>query len=180
MTYEVSSGNQKKVLYLDLDQTIIAAIALDKLNTVKHPEKFKYKDFEDTYRIYERPYLQPFLTKLFKNYRVAVWTAAGISYANFIIKNFILTEDNRKLEFVMWSDHCEISEERYDHPKKLKMIDFYSKKSIILDDNEDVLEGQTRRAVDSLDFDVTRNDAKDDDFLLVKAFDTIKKKFNKL
>lgn len=171
--------SQQKTVYLDLDQTIISAIAMDKLHTVKDPDCFHYKDFEDTYRIYERPYLQPFLDKLFKNYKVAVWTAAGISYANFIVKNFICTKKNRKLEFVMWSDHCDVSEERYDHPKKLKMIDFYTKRSLILDDNEEVLEGQDRRSVNSLDFDVTKKDACKDDFLL-RAYDIIDKKMKKL
>lgn len=171
--------DDKRMVILDLDQTIISAIPLNELDTVKHPKAFPhYADFENLYRIYARPYLEEFLTKLFKHYRVAVWTAAGISYANFIVKNFIEL-NGRKLEFVMWSDHCDVSEERYSHPKKLKMLNFYNGKSVIFDDNEDVLEGQVYRAVDSQDFDVTDQEAKDDDFLLT-AFDLIKKKLEKL
>jgi NLI interacting factor-like phosphatase len=187
-----SAGDTDCLAILDLDNSIIHAVPLNKDNEdlfsgrhnsvpdyLKYKDDFNYKDFENTYRIFERPYLQQFLDKLFKHYRVAVWTAAGISYANFIIKNFILTKPNRKLEFVMWSDHCDVSEERYNHPKKLKMLNFYEKKSVIFDDNEDVLDGQMRRAVDSKDFDVTKPGAKDDDFLL-RAFDLFEKKFNKL
>jgi hypothetical protein len=166
------------LVILDLDHTLISAVEMNKLNTVKHPEAFKYKDFADTYRIYERPYLQKFLDELFSRYRVAVWTAAGISYANFIIKNFILTKPSRKLEFVMWSEHCEYSEEKYDHQKKLKLLDFIKDEVVILDDNHEVLETQTAKSVDSRDFNVEYEDAREDDFLLY-AIDEIEKKLKK-
>lgn len=168
------------LVLLDLDHTIICAVELDKLDTVNHPEKFKvYYDFDNMYRIYERPYLQKFLDKLFSTYRVAIWTAAGISYANFIIEHFIKTKPCRKLEFVLWSEHCEVSEERYDHQKKLKMIEFYEKKLVILDDNSEVLTGQKKKSVDSQDFDVTQEDAYKDDFLLT-ALDEIGVKMAKI
>lgn len=166
------------LVILDLDHTIISAVEMDKLKTVKHPEAFPYKDFADSYRIYERPYLQQFLDKLFKSYRVAVWTAAGISYANFIIQNFILTKPSRALEFVMWREHCDYSEEKYDHQKKLKLLDFIKDEHVILDDNDEVLKTQKDRSVDSRDFNVAYEDTKEDDFLLY-AIDEIEKKLKR-
>lgn len=174
-------SDRAECLLLDLDWTCICAIPMDQLDTVKNPEKFPvYKDFEKTYRIYERPYLQQFLDKAFKKYKVAVWTAAGISYANFVIDNFILTKPNRKLEFVMWSDHCDVSEERYDHQKKLKMLDFYGMKMVILDDNDEVLDTQSRKSVDSRAFDITQEETGDDDFLFMTALKEIQQKFDKM
>jgi TFIIF-interacting CTD phosphatase-like protein len=169
---------KRGLVLLDLDHTIISAVEMNKLKRVKNPEAFQYKDFAQTYRIYERPYLQLFLDKLFSRYRVAVWTAAGISYANFIIKNFILTKPERKLEFVMWSEHCEVSEERHDHQKKLKMLDFLNEPMVILDDNQEVLETQQNKSVDSRDFDVENENGQDDDFLL-HAIEEIEKKLKK-
>ena len=166
------------LVILDLDHTLISAVEMNKLNTVHDPKAFKYKDFANTYRIYERPYLQQFLDQLFSKYRVAVWTAAGISYANFIIKNFILTKPSRNLEFIMWSEHCDYSEEKYDHQKKLKALDFIDKEVVILDDNEEVLETQGKKSVDSRDFNVEYENAKDDEFLL-HAIDEIEKKLKK-
>jgi TFIIF-interacting CTD phosphatase-like protein len=169
---------EQGLVILDLDHTIISAVEMNKLDTVYDPKAFRYKDFADTYRIYERPYLQQFLDRLFKTYRVAVWTAAGISYANFIIQNFILNKKGRKLEFVMWSEHCEYSEEKYDHQKKLKLLNFIQGPVVILDDNDEVLYTQTNKSVDSRDFNVAYEDAKDDDFLLT-AIDEIEKKLKK-
>jgi TFIIF-interacting CTD phosphatase-like protein len=166
------------LVILDLDHTIISAVEMDRLSTVHDPKAFKYKDFDHSYRIYERPYLQQFLDRLFKNYRVAVWTAAGISYANFIVKNFILTKPNRKLEFFMWREHCDYSEDIADHQKKLKLLDFITEPHVILDDNEDVLRTQKDRSVDSRDFNVAYENAKYDDFLL-HAIDEIEKKLKK-
>jgi TFIIF-interacting CTD phosphatase-like protein len=169
---------EQGLVILDLDHTIISAVEMNKLNTVHDPDAFHYKDFADTYRIYERPYLQQFLDRLFKKYRVAVWTAAGISYANFIIKNFILNKKGRTLEFVMWSEHCDYSEEKYDHQKKLKLLNFVSDPVVILDDNDEVLRTQKDKSVDSRDFNVAYEDAKDDDFLLT-ALDEIERKLKK-
>ena len=166
------------LVILDLDHTLISAVDMNKLNTVRDPKAFKYKDFAGTYRIYERPYLQQFLDQLFSTYRVAVWTAAGISYANFIVQNFILTKPSRKLEFVMWSDHCDYSEETYDHQKKLKALDFIKDEVVILDDNEEVLQTQSKISVDSRDFNVEYENATKDDFLL-HAIDEIEKKLKK-
>jgi hypothetical protein len=166
------------LVILDLDHTLISAVEMNKLSTVHDPKAFKYKDFANTYRIYERPYLQQFLDQLFSKYRVAVWTAAGISYANFIIKNFILTKPSRKLEFIMWSEHCDYSEEKYDHQKKLKVLDFIDSEVVILDDNEEVLETQGKKSVDSRDFNVAYENAKEDEFL-VHAIDEIEKKLKK-
>lgn len=169
---------QRGLVILDLDHTLISAVEMGKLKTVRDPEAFRHKDFGDTYRIYERPYLQQFLDKLFQRYRVAVWTAAGISYANFILKNFILTKPERKLEFFMWSEHCEYSENKYDHQKKLKALDFTNEEMVIFDDNEEVLHTQTSKSVDSRDFNVAYENAKEDDFLLY-AIDEIEKKLKK-
>ena len=172
---------QKGLVLLDLDNTCICAI--NKNDKIPHPEHFRDGKIFSDYIIYERPYLQPFLKKLFKKYRVAVWTAAGISYANFIIDNFILTEPDRHLEFTMWNEHCEYSEDEYGHQKKLKILmESIGERipMVILDDNMGVLKTQSKNSVNSRKFDVMSKKAKNDLFLLENAMDEIDYKIKEL
>ena len=115
-------ATKKGLVILDLDNTIICAVEDSKKEKVANPEFFKEGKRFAEYTIYARPYLQPFLDKLFSTYNVAVWTAAGISYANFIIDHFILIKPDRHLEFTMWNEHCEYSEDEYGHQKKLMIL----------------------------------------------------------
>ena len=126
------------------------------------------------YLIYGRPHLQSFLTKLFANYRVAVWTAAGFEYAMYVTKHFIVRDKKeRALEFIMWDDHCEVSSESSDgQAKDLRILanlpDLRQSMMVLLDDNEDILaQAETRRTgvIDSHDFSILQPDAKSDRFL---------------
>jgi hypothetical protein len=78
----------------------------------------------------------------------------------------------------MWREHCDYSEEKYDHQKKLKLLDFIKDEHVILDDNDEVLKTQKDRSVDSRDFNVAYEDTKEDDFLLY-AIDEIEKKLKR-
>jgi hypothetical protein len=54
---------------------------------------------ENYYIIFERPGLQQFLTFLFKNFNVSIWTAASKDYALFIIDKIIIAGNkNRKID----------------------------------------------------------------------------------
>jgi len=119
------------------------------------------------YRVYERPGLQLFLDELFQEYDVAVWTAAGLSYALFVIDNFILAKKGRKLQFILWDDHCVYSSK--NNVKKLTkdltlLHPFYHKENMVLiDDNDNVV--QQEGVIHSEYFDVTQPYAKQDRFL---------------
>jgi hypothetical protein len=163
---EMSSG--RRLVILDLDNTCICAKEMSELHQVAKPEKFRHIDLEDIYRIYERPGLQEWLTELFHNFRVGIWTAAGLTYALFVIKHFIVNNDpTRVIEFVMWDDHCDYSfrrtKDQYKHVKLLEPL-YNSNFTVLIDDNEDVLK-QQENTIDSNYFDVTHKSAHNDTFL---------------
>lgn len=163
---EMSSG--RPLVILDLDNTCICAMEMDELHEVSKPEKFRHVDLEDIYRIYERPGLQEWLTELFRYFRVGIWTAAGLTYALFVIKKFIVHNDPvRIIEFVMWDNHCDYSYQRtkdqYKHVKLLEPL-YNSNFTVLIDDNKEVLQ-QQEDTIDSNYFDVTDKSAHNDTFL---------------
>ena len=66
----------RDLVILDLDNTCICAVELKDVKHVKFESAFRSVKLENLYRIYERPGLQPFLDILFRDYDVAIWTAA--------------------------------------------------------------------------------------------------------
>ena len=163
----MASDRPLSLVILDLDNTCICAMEMDELHEVTHPEKFRHVDLEDIYRIYERPGLQHWLDELFKHYRVAVWTAAGLTYALFVIKNFIVNNDSsRTIEFVKWDDHCDPTYRRSKgQTKKVTLLEplYDHKFTVLIDDNKDVLR-QTLDTINSDYFDVTDPLAHKDQF----------------
>lgn len=166
-------------IFLDLDNTIICSVEFENLDKVPKEsyKHLKYKDMDNSYRVFYRPYLEEFLDYIFSEYRVSVWTAASKDYAFFIIDNIILSKPNRRLDVIMYDYHVDISEDKYDHPKYLKLIidklsDDYSKNNtIIIDDNKYVHTKQPKNIIKADYFEVLKNNAYKDTFLL----DVIKK-----
>lgn len=174
----------RELVVLDLDNTCICAKEMDELKDVVDPESYEYEDLEDLYRVFPRPGLQEFLDNLFRNYEVAVWTAADLDYALFVIDNFITcNKPERELQFIMWSDHCEYSVEKTEdeQAKQLTLLEplYPTKQLVLIDDNEDVLR-QTCDTIDSQFFDVcNKKQAKNDLFFPKTCMDLIKAHFKK-
>lgn len=160
-------SHDRPLVILDLDNTCICAVEMDELDSVANPDVFPHVDLDDIYRIYERPGLQEWLDQLFKDFQVAVWTAAGLTYGLFVIRNFILVKPEREIEFYMWDDHCSYSYRRTrgqaKHVKLLQPL-YDISKAVLIDDNKDVLK-QTDDTIDSKYFDVTCPNAQNDYFL---------------
>ena len=171
----------RSLVILDLDETLICAVERKENRDIPLPEgceSYRMRKRFGPYWIYPRPGLQEFLSKLFKKYRVAVWTAAGSSYAMFVINTFVLRR-GRSLEFIQWSAHCDRSEEMYDHQKKLAMLKGIEKGPIVLlDDAEHVRQSQPN-VVDSRCWDVRRDGAEEDEFLISDALPEIERKLRK-
>lgn len=135
---------------LDLDNTLISAEALtdfpfEQKGIKQKSLKFAIHDMDGYYIIFERPKVQKFLTWLFENFNVSVWTAASKDYALFIIKNIILQSPERKLDYILFSHHCDLSKNIYGNSKNLKLffktfkLDNYKKSNtIIIDDLDEV------------------------------------------
>jgi TFIIF-interacting CTD phosphatase-like protein len=145
----------KLKLFLDLDSSLIYSEELEYYDNKKNEKKqalFKYKDMDDEYRVFERPHLDKFLDYVFENFDVSVWTAASKDYAIFIIKHILLKKKpNRKLNYVLFSYHCDYSDEYKKGTKDLEMLwDYYKIKNFnkdntrIVDDYDEVYKTQPK------------------------------------
>ncbi len=183
----------KKLVVLDLDNTCICAIEHENEKddtplthpSSVHPEwhKGEYVDLDRLYRIYSRPNLQEFLDILFRDYDVAVWTAADLDYALFVIEHFITPKhkSGRTLQFIMWAEHCEHSE-NHTEDEQSKQLDLLSSlydvdDMVLIDDNKDVLR-QIKHTINSNYFDVTKSESVCDSFFPYECLDKITKHFN--
>lgn len=108
---------------LDLDNTIIYSIPCKKIKNTDILKKFKYHKIENDYFVFERPHLQSFLTWLFKNFNVMVWSSGSPKYVDFITKN-IIEKKGRKLEYILNSSDCDDSLRYFkeNNMKKLEML----------------------------------------------------------
>ena len=168
---------KKPCLILDLDQTIISGEASEELDFNKYKEKsklFRSEDMDGYYMIYSRPYLQEFLDYAFSNFNVSIWTAASKDYALFIIDKLVINnKTDRKLDFVFFSYHCDLSKKIKKHSKELCMLwdihklpGFSEKNTVIIDDYKtDVHKCQPNNCIIATPFEFTKEGSENDTFL---------------
>jgi TFIIF-interacting CTD phosphatase-like protein len=174
---------KKLQLVLDLDSTLISAKKEKELKTVDHSTRGQFtvhnmtdSDGKVNYIVFERPGLQKFLAYIFENFDVSIWTAASKDYAMFIIEKIIIgNHQNRKLHYVFFSYHCDISEEKSKNKctKDLSLLwsfyrlsQFNKDNTVILDDYiEDVFDKQKRNCIIAPEFDIVKHHGIDDKFL---------------
>ena len=175
----VNRKNSKKINFiLDLDQTIISGEPTEEYNFEKNKKKaskFRFETMENYYIIFERPYLQQFLTILFKNFNVSIWTAASKDYALFIIDKIIVAGNkDRKIDYIFFSYHCSISKKiKRGSSKELSILWTYYKlpeynqnNTVILDDYvEDVYKNQKQNCIVAKPFEFKDNNSHKDNFL---------------
>lgn len=158
-------GNKQNII-LDLDETLLYSISSEEMEElsdkqIKSASDFKQHNMDDYYTVVERPGLQQFLDYLFKNYNVSIWTAASKDYALFVVDQIILQKKERKLDWIMFSYHCDISKKEKRGSKDLEMLwDVYQMKgysrsnTIIIDDHPNVYELQKNNCVYITPFDI--------------------------
>jgi TFIIF-interacting CTD phosphatase-like protein len=161
-------------IVLDLDQTLISSELVKgmKPDLRKKMKLFNYSIMDNYYYIFERPGLQSFLTYLFKNYKVSIWTAASKDYALFIIEKIILAgRINRKIEWIFYSYHCDISEKLMKSIKNLSLlsdvfrIDDFDDRTFIFDDNDEVYKAQPKQCLIAKPFYFTNEGSENDNYL---------------
>ena len=174
-----------KNVILDLDNTLIYAeptedFDFNNKDSIKNLELLKNHNMDGYYIVFERPGVQEFLDDLFKNYNVSVWTAATKNYALFVIKNVILANPDRKLDYIFFYYHCGISKKNYKTDKKLDLLwnkfklEGYNKdNTLIIDDNIDVIKANPNNSIQIEAFDINnKNSEKDND--LQRVFKKLK------
>ena len=171
-------NSNKPFLVLDLDQTVISAEASEDLNFKKYKEKsklFRSDDMDGYYMVFSRPHLQEFLDYAFKHFNVTIWTAASKDYALFIIEKIILNnQPERKLDFIFFSYHCDLSKKIKKYSKELCMLwdihklpGYTAKNTVILDDYKaDVHKCQTNNCIIAPPFEFTEKGSENDTFLI--------------
>ena len=187
----MNSPVPKPNVILDLDNTLISAEALTDFPFKKDGMrekalKFSIHDMDGYYIVFERPGLQEFLDYLFKNYTISIWTAATKDYALFIIKHIILKNPNRRLNYIMFSYHCNISKKLFKNSKDLRLLwnifklpNFNPENSIIIDDLDEVYETQPNNAIHIKAFEILDKDSENDTELHTTIPSYIEKMFQK-
>jgi TFIIF-interacting CTD phosphatase-like protein len=170
----------KPCLILDLDETIIYSVSREEKKNLSKEEKEKLNSMKTHtmdkgyYTVIERPGLQEFLDFAFKNFNVAVWTAASKDYALFIIDEIILNKDKiRELDWILFSYHCDVSKKEKGSIKDLRLVwdtykmDGYNKdNTIIMDDHPDVYGAQKKNCIFMYPFQLDNDNSAGDKFLL--------------
>jgi TFIIF-interacting CTD phosphatase-like protein len=137
--------NRKKYnIILDLDETLINTIPSTQNVNDRHIDRIQ---LNDNLTVYSRNELQYFLTYLFDNYNVSVWSAGTEPYVEFIVNNIILKYD-RRVDFVLSRKDCVKSQEMFPNKQCLKNlkyvynnIDIYNSQyynecnTVLVDDN---------------------------------------------
>jgi hypothetical protein len=164
-------------LFLDLDQTLIDAQLTEEFDfktNKKKLKKFDYHDMDGYYIVFERPNLKEFLDYIFDNFNVSIWTAASRSYATFIIQNIILgNNENRNLDYVLFSYHCKLSEQEKGGTKALSMIwniindkNYTKDNTIILDDYDHVSQIKDNNCIQAPEFYFHNDNSENDNYLI--------------
>jgi RNA polymerase II subunit A small phosphatase-like protein len=87
-----------KLLVLDLDETLVHATETPLARDA---------DFRaGPYHVYLRPHLQDFVSAIFGDFKVGIWTASGDGYATQIVERVF---PGRPLEFVWSSQRCTLA-----------------------------------------------------------------------
>jgi len=136
--------SQKKLLILDLDETLIHG-AKEKLNyepACVAPWCFLYK----------RPFVEEFLTFCKEHFKVAIWTTASPEHAEMALGQ--ICEPDYPFEFIWTSNRCTQARDRLGMDdygsgyhwvkdlKKVKRLGFKLEQTIMLDDTPSMLERQ--------------------------------------
>ena len=146
-------------LFLDLDETLVHSISVDEmtpelLKSCKTSKLIVHKT--DEYYMYERPGLQEFLDFVFKTCtHVSVWSAGMKDYVLDVVKYVVLKNKKRKLQYILYSDHCQYSKRFTKCHKKLSLFkkrlkineDMY-----IIDDHPDVYTCQPKHTIQISEF----------------------------
>jgi RNA polymerase II subunit A small phosphatase-like protein len=155
--------NHRKLLVLDLDETLIHASA-DRLG--REGDFLVYE-----YHVYKRPYLDEFLEFAFNVFDVGVWTSAGEQYARDIVSNVFHAKEPK---FLFSSLKCTLRRDfntgEYVPVKrlsKLKSMGYPLEQIVAVDDTVDKHRDNYGNLVHVSEF---KGDQRDQELLLLRDY----------
>lgn len=185
------TNHTEPCLVLDLDETVIYSVSKSEKAELTKEEKDKLKAIDKHkmeggyYTVTQRPGLQKFLDFVFANFKVSIWTAASKDYALDIIDKVILNgKPERKLDWIWFDYHCDMSKDEKGSIKDLKIIwDDYKIKgytkdnTLIMDDHPEVYSTQKENCIRMYPFAIENDDYLTDTILpkLTKHLENIKR-----
>jgi TFIIF-interacting CTD phosphatase-like protein len=129
---------------------------------------------EGYYIVFERPHLQEFLSWLFANYNVSVWTAASKDYALFVIRTILLAKPGRDIDYIFFDYHCKLSKRIFNkNTKDLRLLfdvfnieNYMPSNTIIIDDYDHVIETNPDNSIQVEEFNLLDAESECDNVLL--------------
>lgn len=125
------SSYRKKLLILDLDETLIHAS--------DHQLDYPYDFFFENFFLYKRPFLEEFLSFCRRHFHVAVWTSSSPEYASRVVENIFVKD--YPLKFVWTREQCTLIANPYENSqpfiknlKKVKRRGFLLEEILMVDD----------------------------------------------
>ncbi len=125
---EISPANKRKLLVLDLDETLIHTSYAPILGA-------ELKAKRGYFYLYERPYLKEFLDHYSAEYDLAIWSASKVEYVRWIIRSTVLS--NCAFVFINTRKNCKrvvAKDGRVEYLKNLSPYIAQYEKVLILDD----------------------------------------------
>ena len=124
--------NERPLLVLDLDEALV--------HTVYAPLPGRQPDFvHGEFIVYKRPFLDEFLTRVWKHFDVAVWSAGGSGYVRPVVE--IIMKEHPAPLFVWSFERCTRRFDQETHEvyhikdlKKVRKLGFDSRRILIVDD----------------------------------------------
>ena len=116
----------KKLLILDLDECLFHSVYKSEVSEQSYDfYKNSFDVLGGMYRTMLRPHLSEFLEFAFENFEVAIWTAAGKDYAEFLVNEMGI--DQTKLKFFYSEKNCT---PKYSYGEGWGMGEYVYKKNI--------------------------------------------------
>jgi len=159
---------KRPILVLDLDETIINSEDVKFFDRQRQRQKmslFRWHKMDNDFYVFERPHLQKFLDFVFENFEVSIWTAASKNYALWIINNVLKAgTKKRPIKHIFFDYHCKASEKLGVGKKDLRILsekfglkDYDMKRTIIIDDNQEIYEIQPENTISVKEFQFKDN-----------------------
>ena len=132
--------NERKLLILDIDGTMIFAEEKVQLTHMQIEEQHHFELDEGSILVWKRPGIDEFLEWCFEHYDIGIWSASGSEYVHSIITHIMEDHLRSKIKFIWTSTRCtrkyqQRSLDTYPIPIIIKRLNKLWRKKTSLSDN---------------------------------------------